>query len=377
MAILDIDIVKAVMNVFDEYGDSIRYDYDRFEEALNDEAPQLMDECYLVVLGMKAGIFDVMIFEENIDISGYKEYIMKRLSLSEEEAIFMIAIFQQLIKEIGYYFTVTDIDQLVKQSYDQGDLGHLFILARSYFNGFGTKQDYEKAFEIYSYLYGLGYHECAYYLGMMYEHGYGVETDKEKAMLYYTSHEDDLTCLRLGMIHMFGLTDKKDLDTALSYFQKSHESEAYFYSGCILEYHRNYSGAFQAFYKGAKKFESNCLYKAAICLKTGIGVEKDSDLAQKYFQYGYYLHNGDCTYELALHYLQHGVFEKEKLKGVHYLKQAVSMRSQIACVTLAQFYRFGQYVEADIQKFEYYLRRAYEIETENQRILKEYANENL
>ncbi|MCD7949473.1 MAG: sel1 repeat family protein [Erysipelotrichaceae bacterium] len=377
MAILDIDIVKAVMNVMDEYGDRIRYDYDRFEEALNDEAPQLMDECYLVVLGIKAGIFDVMIFEENINIKGYQENVVKQLEITEEEAIFMIAIFQRLIKEIGYYFTVADMDQLVKKSYDQGNLGHLSILARSYFKGFGTSQDYEKAFEIYSYLYGLGYHECAYYLGMMYEHGYGVEMDKGKAMLYYESHEDDLTCLRLGMIHMFGLTDKKDLDVALKYFQKSHESEAYFYSGCILEYKRNYSGAFQAFYKGTKSFDSNCLYKAATCLKTGIGVEKDGDLAQEYFKYGYYLYNGDCTYELALYYLEHGIFAKEKQKGIHYLKQAAAMHSQVACITLAQFYRFGQHVDASLEKFDYYLRKACEIESENQKALKEFAHEDL
>ncbi|MCD8029191.1 MAG: sel1 repeat family protein [Erysipelotrichaceae bacterium] len=377
MAILDIDIVKAVMNVMDEYGDGIRYDYDRFEEALNDEAPQLMGECYLVVLGMKSGIFDVMIFDENISIKGYKEFMTKHLSLSEQEAVFLVAVLQRLLGQMGYYFTVSNMDELVEQSFKQGDLEHLAMVAKCYYDGFGIEQDYEKAFQIYSYLYGLGYQDCAYYLGDMYEHGYGVEVDKDKAIMFYESHEDDQTCLKLGMMHLFGLTDKKDLDIALEYFQKSHVAEAYFYSGCILEYHRRYSSAFQAFYQGARMYDRHCLYKAATYLKTGLGVEKDKRLAQQYFEYGYYLYDGDCTYELALLQLEHGIYEKEKQIGIHYLKQAVDMHSQIACITLAQFYYFGQFVKSDKQKGDYYLKKAYEIESENQRILKEYAHEDL
>ncbi|MCD7893000.1 MAG: sel1 repeat family protein [Erysipelotrichaceae bacterium] len=377
MAILDIDIVKAVMNVMDEYGDGIRYDYDRFEEALNDEATSLMDECYLVVLGMKAGIFDVMIFDQNIDIKGYVEYLIKQFQLSEKEAVFMVAVFVRLLNEIGYYFTVANMDELAQQSYEHGDTGHLAMVAKCYYDGFGVAQDYEEAFKIYSYLYSLGYHDCAYYLGQMYEHGWGIEKNVEKAILYYESNDDDKTCLRLGMMYLFGSKDKKDFDKALAYLQKSHEAEAYFYSGYILEYYRDYSGAFKAFYQGARMFDSHCLYKTATYLKTGLGVDKDENLAQKYFEYGYYLFDGDCTYELALLQLEHGLLEKEKNVGIHYLNQAVDMHCQVACITLAQFYRFGQYVDADIQKVEYYLKKAHEIESENQRILKEYGHEDL
>lgn len=54
---MDIRIIKVIIDVFNHYGDTIRFDYERFEEALNDEANDLLDECYLIVLGIENGSF--------------------------------------------------------------------------------------------------------------------------------------------------------------------------------------------------------------------------------------------------------------------------------------------------------------------------------
>ena len=43
------EIIKRPRGTIDYYGENIRFDIDRFEQALNDEAPDLIDECYLVV----------------------------------------------------------------------------------------------------------------------------------------------------------------------------------------------------------------------------------------------------------------------------------------------------------------------------------------
>lgn len=201
---MNIQIIEKVIDVFNRYGDGLRFQIERFEEVLNDEAPDMMDECYVVVLGMKLGVFEAIIFDEDFEISRYVRYLCEFASLSEEEALFMVSVFSQVIDEIGYYFEIPDVEEFLKTAYQQNNDSHLYVLARTYFLGFGIKQDYEKAFEIFSYLYQRGYHECCYYIGYMYEHGYGVEQDIAQALNYYKQNVDSLSALRLGLFYMYG-----------------------------------------------------------------------------------------------------------------------------------------------------------------------------
>ncbi len=359
---MNIRIIEDVIEVFHQYGDTIRFDYERFEEALNDQAPDLLDECYLVVLGMKIGIFDAMIFDENIDFRGYVDYLVEAVELSERDAVFMVSIFDILVKEVGYYFEIPNMDELLKESYQRNDFDHLMVIAKTYFMGFGVLQDYEKAFQIYSYLFSQGDERGAYYLGYMYEHGYGIEKDIEKAIMYYQSHQDDLTDFRLGVFYMLGQYVEKDEEKALEYLTLSHEAESYLYQGMLLEKRREYADAFQAYYQGAKLFQRECMYKAALFLKLGFGVDLDLNEAYRYFEYGYFLLHGESAYELSMMYFDGLVVDKDVQKALTYLHQAASLYSQEACLALAQFYDLGRYVQKNHQKAIQYYQKANEIQ---------------
>ena len=179
---MNIRIIQVILDVFDHYGENIRFEEERFEEALNDEAPDLLDECFWIIRGFQTGIYDAMIFDEDIYRNGYVKYLMENIECEEKEAIFIVAVFETVITEISYYFEIPDMLSLLQDAYERQDYPQLAIIAKTYFLGFGVSQDYEKAFEIYSYLYGHGDDCGAYYLGFMYEHGYGIEQDIEKVL---------------------------------------------------------------------------------------------------------------------------------------------------------------------------------------------------
>jgi TPR repeat protein len=186
------DILKSALHVLDYYGESIRFDIERLEEALSEENHYLLDESYLFVQAMKLGLYDAIIFDEDADRFGYIHYLVEEHQFSEQEAVFMVAVCLSIVDKMGYYFEIPDLSKMLEMSYASSNLGQLSIIARTYFDGFGVKQDYEKAFEIYSYLYSEQDQSGASYLGYMYEYGLGVEQDLEKAYMYYSNSKDDL-----------------------------------------------------------------------------------------------------------------------------------------------------------------------------------------
>lgn len=368
---MDIRIIQVVLDIFDHYGEMIRFEHERFENALNDEAPDLMDECYLVALGFKIGVFDAMIFDEDLDERGYVDYLQEAIKLSEKEALFLVAVLKTILDEIGYYFEIAHIEDLYQQSFQRQDFDQLLIIAKTYFKGFGVAQDYEKAFQIYSYLYSQGIERGAYYLGYMYEYGYGVEKDIEKAILYYQSYEDDYTCLRLGYFYMLGLYLLRDDDKAYEYLSKSHLKEAYFYKGMLCEMHKDYAGAVEAYYHGAKLFHSASLYKLATCLRMGVGVDLNIKEAFQYYEYDYFLLNGESAYQLSTFYFDGIVVDKDEKKAMRYLNQAAMLKSYEACLTLAQFYEFGYHVKKNHREALAYYQKASQIQLQKNEILKE------
>lgn len=368
---MNIYIIQAVLDVFDHYGDQIRFDIERFEEALNDQAPQLVDECYLVVLGMKIGVYDAMIFDDDLDERAYVDYFIKDVHLSKKEAVFLMSVLKTVIFEIGYYFEVPQIDEILAEAYQQQDFSQLKMIAKSYFKGFGVSQDYVKAFEIYSYLYGHGDDSGAYYLGNMYEHGNGVEKNIEKALLYYQSRQDDMCDFMMGTFYMLGKYVEQNDDLAIEYLSRSHYTDAYVYLGTMLESQRKYADAFEAYYHGACLFQKECLYKCAMFLRQGLGVERDIEEAKCYFEYSYDLLYGESAYELSMFYFDGIHVEKNYQLALRYLHQAAKLYSQNACLTLAKFYHFGQYVKKNHQKSIYYYKLAGDIQEYKRVIMQE------
>ncbi len=358
---MDIEIIQAVLDVFYQNGESIRYDIERFEEVLNDKVPYLIDECYLIVLGMKTSVYDALIFDWDIDIKAYCDYLKEILSLSERETLFMLAMLVRIVKEMGYYFEIPYLDKLIDIAYQIQDNNQLFYIGMAYFKGYGVKQDYEKAFEIFSDLYQQGYSQCAYYLGCMYEEGLGVEQDIDQALSIYSQHLDSLCEYRLATLYMLGKYVEQDAQKAYDHYASSQEKEAYFYQGYLLEQKKDYAAAFEAYYQGAQLFQSDCLYKAGMFLKIGLGVDRDEDKAYRCFEYGYFLLHEQSTFQLAMLLLEGIFIEQDVDKAIHYLKQASMLNSQEACFMLARFYGIGKYVERNQQLSLYYYQRGYEI----------------
>lgn len=358
---MDICIIKHVIDIFDRYGETLRFDEERFEEVLNETALHLMDECYLVVKGMKWGIFDAMIFDEDLNIADYVSFLTQQTSLSTREALFMTSVFSVLVDRVGYHFEIPDIEMFLQQAYQQHHLSHLLILAKTYLMGFGVKQDFEKAFEIFSYLDEQNVEESSYYLGYMYEHGFGIEQDVSKALDYYYQYELSLSCLRLGLFFMSGTYVLQDEEKALDYFARSHEKEAYLYRGMLLESRREYSAAFQSYFQGASVFQKECLYKVGLFLKLGLGVKRSSEEAYRYFEYGYFLLQEDCAYELAMMFFDGVAVKKDCQQALRYLKEAALLQSYEACLLLSQFYEWGRYVTKNHRQALAYYQQAHKI----------------
>jgi len=355
---MDIRIVDAVFNVFKRYGEHIRFDIERFEEILNDHAPYLMDESYLIVLGMKIGLFEALIFDENIDYQSYVNNVKLFLKLSEEEALFMVAALKQLVDRIGYHFELPNFKELLQLAYKRNNQEQLYAIGKSYFLGFGTAQDYIAAFEIFDYLYHLGHRLSAYYLGYMYEHGDGIEKDVRKAMAYYLYCGDDRSYYRLGLIYLQGKDVSPDEEMALDYFQRSCDKDSYLYEGLLLSQQKLYAKAFEAFYCGALLFQKDCLYYSGLYLKEGLGTEVDHKKAYCFFMYAYYLGSGVAAFELGMMLIIGMGVNQDREKGVDFLQQATQLGSYWACIMLAKLYESGEFVSQDKQKALNYLKKA-------------------
>ncbi len=368
------EIINVVLHVYDYYGETIRFDIERLEEALNDENHYLLEECYLFVQAMKLGLYDAMIFDEDIDRHGYITYLIEEHQFKEDEAVFMVAICQNIINKMGYYFEIPEFLEMLKTSYENNDLDQLSIIARTYFEGFGVSQDYEKAYEIYSYLYGLSYESGAAYLGYMCEYGLGVPLDEKQAYFYYSHTHDDLCLYYLGLMYLHGKYVEKDEEKALECFLKSEYDDAYMYQGLLLERQKKYPEAFIAYLKGAKLYQEECLFKTGEYLVSGLGVEKNVEEAFRYFKYGYEFNQGDCAYQMAMLILDKYISCDTKV-AIRLLKDATSLYNQQSCLVLARFYEFGYYVEKDINKSIYYYQKANQIKDYINKKIKEGINE--
>ncbi len=358
---MNIKIIQTLLDVFQYYGETIHLDIERFENALNDEAPQLIDECFLVVQGFRSGVFEMMIFDDDYHRTKYVDYLKYVQDMSEEEALFTTVVFEICFDHFGYYLEIGNIEKLLKEAYQQNNFEELFIIARSYFKGFGMKQDYEKAFQLFHYLYTQGYDNGAYYLGYMYENGYGVEKNIEKAIMYFSSHDDSQCTLKMGILYMYGEYVEYDEEKAIDYLSKSQEPEAYLYLGILLEKRHLFSDAFQAYFKGANLFQKECLYKVAMYLYKGIGTKLNQSEAYRYFRYAYYCLHGESAYQLSLLFFDGVVVKKDIQQALCFLIQAARLKSQQACLTLAHFYGEGLYVDKSFELSTRYYQMANDI----------------
>ena len=367
---MDIGIIQTVLDVIKEYGLNIRFDIERFENALNDMAPAMIDERFLIVCGLKIGLFSDLIEQRYFQKKKCIDYLIKNHHLQEDEALFTFMVFNKINDELGLHTEFRIIGSFLDDAIKQNNYIIVKYIADAYFRGLGTKQDYEKAFELYKYVFDHANialaRQVSYQLGYMYEHGYGVEKDIDQALWYYAVEGNSQNHLRLGEMYLKGQYLQQNDQKAFENFLLSHEDKAYYYQGMFFEKYHGYSDAFQAFQKGAKVYHEECLYKVGMYLYQGLGVEKNIKEAHHYLTYAYYCLHPRAAYQLGLMSLQ-GMDGKQNIsRGIRYLKQAVDLGDYEACMMLARLYQSGEYVQQDTDQALFYIQKAQSFNEESQ-----------
>lgn len=339
---MDIKIIDIVYKVLNTYGETIRFNTERFENALNDEVNDLVDERYLVVQAMRWGYYDLMIYDDDHHNDVYIDILQNVNHLSEEEAFFIVHVLQEIIKKMNYQFIIDNMDEVCAQALESQNIFHILLCAKVYYKGFGVEQDYEKAFELYQILANMGNKEAHYYLGKMYEEGLGVEQDLSKATEHYMKTDESMSHYLLGKMYLY-----VDEYKAMEYFKKSKEPKAYYHLGLLYENRYRYDQAFMSYHQGAKKYNLSAMHKCALFLLEGKGVEKNIEEGLKYLRYCYYGMDGQSAYELGSLYLSDYYVKKDIKKAIHYIKQAASLNYKDACLLLGKCYEKGLYVKED------------------------------
>ena len=235
---MDIKIVEIILDLFKTHTEQIRFNIDSFEQQLNDAAPNLLNECFIMIQGMKLGIYDTLIFDDLRDYSIYMDILLEE-NFTIEESIFMLKCFEKIIDQMHYHFEVSEIEKLYHKALDTNNIPILTALSNAYYKGFGVRQDFEKALEIMTYLSNEGYHYFDAKIGYLYEHGYGTSQDKDMALFYYSNGDTSECHYIMGTLYMSGKYVEKDYNQAIRHFEQSSEPNSYYYLGVLLDIRNN------------------------------------------------------------------------------------------------------------------------------------------
>lgn len=241
-----------------------------------------------------------------------------------------------------------EIRELRKKA-DSGDAIAQNNLGTRYSDGSGVKQDYEKALYWYrkaaeqgepmaqyhiglAYDYGNGvpvdYKIAAEWkeksanagnagaqraIGFCYENGKGVQKDVIKAVYWYkkAAEQGEKTAQNnLGMCYKNGTGVAKDINRAIHYYEQAIENGsdvaaynlAAVYDNCTPEYPNDYEKAFK-YYKLAEErgYSSDCLFNnLGVLYADGKGVEKNCEMAKKYYGKAAYMGNSTARKNLDI-----------------------------------------------------------------------------
>ena len=117
--------------------------------------------------------------------------------------------------------------QFAKRACDSGNYSGCFQLGGMYYDGFGVKKDYNKAYNLYKQACEDKYTFSCIMLGWMYRNGKGVKVDLKKSVKLYKKacdSGDSLGCTYIGYSYEKGYGIKKDLKKAHELYKKACDS---------------------------------------------------------------------------------------------------------------------------------------------------------
>lgn len=364
-------IIDVLVNYFKDIKQLLINNIDDFEDKINELAPDLMEECYLIVKAVRCGVYDMYLLTPLADKKLLIDFFIEKGEVSEEEAVFTLGVLEQTIESMSMQMSIMNLEDIKKNALEHNILFQIKMVALAYYEGEGVTQDYEEAFHLFEYLLKQGDYSVLSYLGYMYENGFGVEEDIVRAAEYYEQGSviSDQKCLYyLGMCYLNGKGRDRDENMALSCLKQCQMIDAY---KALAKYYSDkamHGEAFQYYCKAAYSFDRDALYKVGICYLDGIGTSKSISDAKKYLTYASYFNHRDAYCHLGIMMIEGIGFVKDMDKGLEYVRKAASMKCKDACLILGKFYEFGIHVEKDIYKASAYYSKFNEEDVDDESI---------
>ncbi len=214
-----------------------------------------------------------------------------------------------------YYYYGSAADPYVEQDYEQaafwsikaaaqGSRAAKIYLSNMYFEGKGVKQDYKKAFDMYT---ELG---SEYKLGMMYENGYGVQTDIQKAIEYYNKVAREHLSGRLNPDGEKAIAALKRLgiDTTSQINLQTYKSKSY--------------KDINSLYQAAQNGNASDQYQLADAYFRGNGIQQDYQQAGYWYQKAAEQNLVEAQYTLGMMYYQGAGTEKDYVQAEYWFTRA-------------------------------------------------------
>lgn len=173
----------------------------------------------------------------------------------------------------------------------KNNLFAMLNLAELYFYGYGVDRNVEKARELYTKAFEMGYTDAMVLCGDTYmEGGVGILPDYEKAISCYQQallKHSPFAVYRLGWVYNMDLEEIKDKDRALSYYDKAVSQK---YPDALADYGifyregemfpRDYQKSLEYLLRAADRGSARAMYELYTMYMCGYGVEQNYKLAK-------------------------------------------------------------------------------------------------
>ena len=252
----------------------------------------------------------------------------------------------------------------------------LFDLGTAYFNGTGVAQDLQKATDCYAHAANKGLYNALYRVSHLLDYGTKVRVDLYPAIrkLIRESNLENLgkiqesysqssaaKLLVWGIVYMYGLGEKIDLNKALHFFEEGQKTEyveprelcaarADYVRGLLKENEKDYVGALKFYNDSSNKKFPLGFYKLAEFLAEGKGLPKNLEKAALLYQHLADLPILDSS--ARFHYVNAKLCEsKQKYEDAfHEMQKAVEEGYPKAMVDLGTYYESGIGVDVNYEK---------------------------
>lgn len=255
--------------------------------------------------------------------------------------------------------------------YDKAE--HFFLLAEKAGlhceNGLGcvylskdTPEDFVKAVDYFERSVENGNEMAWFYLGYCYENGFGVKENQDKAIERYKKAIEfgiPLAMLNCGNI----LLNRGKIEEAIGIFERAvplGESRAAYNLGFIYEFEHDFVDGEKSLYwykKAVELGDVSANHDVASLYYRGEIVEKDVDKAFQYYKAGADKGDADCITSLAICYHKGEGAEQCYKSAFELFKKAAKKDNAVAEAYLGEYYSKG-YVRKDLKRSFYWYKQA-------------------